>query len=297
MMVQRTLRALLAAALVVLLPVAVAAREADRVTVLAAASLTDALQQIGKSYETASGKRVVFSFAASMILAKQIEASAGADIFVSADADSMDYLESRGLLAKGTRTNLLGNSLVLVAPVESKLVLTIAPGFKLADALQGGRLALANAESVPAGRYGKAALTALRVWDGVAGRLAQGEDVRATLAYVARGEAPLGIGWARDSASLWSPSMHTPTAARRGWKIGPVAAHASGLRSRRSADVAHRNPQHPSPTRCTLGAGCIDRSRQCMRCGRQQRRRAHRSTRCVARHRSQFHQQIGRAHV
>ena len=199
MMVQRTLRALLAAALVVLLPVAVAAREADRVTVLAAASLTDALQQIGKSYETASGKRVVFSFAASMILAKQIEASAGADIFVSADADSMDYLDSRGLLAKGTRTNLLGNSLVLVAPVESKLALTIAPGFKLADALQGGRLALANAESVPAGRYGKAALTALRVWDGVAGRLAQGEDVRATLAYVARGEAPLGIVYATDA--------------------------------------------------------------------------------------------------
>jgi molybdate transport system substrate-binding protein len=187
------------AALLACSPTLAAERQTGRVTVLAAASLTDAMQQIGRSYEAANGSRIVFSFAASMTLAKQIEASAGADVFVSADMESMDYLDNKGLIAKRTRQNLLGNSLVLVAPMESKLTLAIAPGFKLAEALQGGRLALANVDSVPAGRYGKAALTALRVWDGVAGRLAQGEDVRATLAYVARGEAPLGIVYATDA--------------------------------------------------------------------------------------------------
>jgi molybdate transport system substrate-binding protein len=161
------------------------------------ASLTNVCAS--ESAEAATGKKVVFSFAASMILAKQIEASAGADMFISADSESMDYLQDRNLIAKPTRTNLLGNRLVLVAPADSKIRLSIAPRFKLAEALQGGRLALATVDSVPAGRYGKAALTALGVWDSVKDHLAQGEDVRATLAYVARGEAPLGIVYATDA--------------------------------------------------------------------------------------------------
>jgi molybdate transport system substrate-binding protein len=143
---------------------------------------------------------VVFSFAASMMLARQIELSAGADIFVSADAESMDYLEQRGRIAKPTRQDLLGNRLVLVAPAGSNVTLAVGPQMKIVEALgAGGRLAMANVDSVPAGRYGKAALTALGVWNGLAGRLAQGEDVRTALSYVARGEAPLGVVYATDA--------------------------------------------------------------------------------------------------
>ncbi|HXJ00231.1 MAG TPA: molybdate ABC transporter substrate-binding protein [Micropepsaceae bacterium] len=186
-------------ALLLLVPVAAQAQAPGSITVLAAASLTDVMQEIGRNYQATTGKKVVFSFAGSMILAKQIEASAGADLFISADTVSMDYLEGKNLIAKGTRTNLLGNRLVLIAPGDSKIALRIESGFRLADALKGGRLAVANTDTVPAGRYGKAALTALGVWDGVKDRLAQGEDVRATLAYVARGEAPLGIVYATDA--------------------------------------------------------------------------------------------------
>ncbi len=172
----------------------------DAALVFAAASLADVLQDVGKSYESASGKKLTLSFAGSMALAKQIEASAGADIFIAADTDSMDYVDSRGLIAKASRKNLLGNSLVLVAPREAKITLKIAPGFLIAEALGGGRLAVANTDTVPAGRYAKAALMTLGAWDGVAGHLAQGEDVRAALAFVARGEAPLGIVYATDAS-------------------------------------------------------------------------------------------------
>jgi molybdate transport system substrate-binding protein len=195
----RRLTAGLAAVLLVISSGLAAAQNRDSITVLAAASLANVMQDIGKAYETAAGKRVVFSFAGSMILAKQIEASAGADVFISADTDSMDYLQGKNLIAAATRTNVFGNSLVLIAPAESKTALTISRGFDLAGALRGGRLAIADPETVPAGRYGRQALTALGVWDQVKGRLAQGEDVRATLAYVARGEAPLGIVYATDA--------------------------------------------------------------------------------------------------
>ena len=195
----RGLRVGLAAALLVLMPLASFAQSGGAITVLAAASLTNVLQEVGKRYESGSGKKVVFSFAASMVLAKQIEASAGADMFISADSESMDDLEGKNLIVKSTRANLLGNRLVLIAPAASRIRLSIAPRFKLAEALRGGRLALATVESVPAGRYGKEALTALGVWDSVKDHLAQGEDVRATLAYVARGEAPLGIVYATDA--------------------------------------------------------------------------------------------------
>src|SRR5204863_7063664 len=110
-------------------PVAAKARETGGITVFAAASLTDVMQEIGKTYEAATGKHVVFSFAGSMILARQIEASAGVDLFVSADLESMDYLDGKGLILRDTRANLLGNRLVLIAPATSKAVLTIARDF------------------------------------------------------------------------------------------------------------------------------------------------------------------------
>ncbi|MEI9996001.1 MAG: molybdate ABC transporter substrate-binding protein [Rhizomicrobium sp.] len=191
----RFLRAGFAAALLVLAPVAAQAG----ITVFAAASLTDALGDVGKAYKAKTGNDVVFSFAASSVLAKQIEASGGADAFLSADTDWMDYLDKKGLIAPGTRKTLLGNHLVLVAPADQAVAIVIAPHFDLLGALKGGKLAVADPASVPAGKYAKAALTQLGVWDSVSGQLAPGENVRAALAYVARGEAPLGIVYTTDA--------------------------------------------------------------------------------------------------
>jgi molybdate transport system substrate-binding protein len=177
-----------------------AARAAD-LTVFAAASLTDAMQEVGKSWQAKSGHTVVFSFAASSVLARQIEASGGADMFLSADSDWMNYLDTRNLIARDTRKDLLGNHLVLISPAGVPVSLTIASHFDLAGALAGGRLAIADPASVPAGKYGKAALVTLDVWDSVAGYLAQAENVRAALAYVSRGETPLGIVYTTDALS------------------------------------------------------------------------------------------------
>jgi molybdate transport system substrate-binding protein len=178
---------------------ALAPAHATDVTVFAAASLSDALTEIGKNYETKTGQHVVFSFAASSALARQIEASGGADMFVSADTDWMDELDNKGLIAKDTRKNLLGNSLVLISPADLKITLAIGPHFALAKAIGNGRLAIAEPGSVPAGKYAKAALTALGVWSDVADHTAPAENVRAALAYVARGEAPLGIVYRTDA--------------------------------------------------------------------------------------------------
>jgi len=187
------------AALVAVAPASAWAQAGGSITVLAAASLANVLPEIGKSYETTTHQRVAFSFAASMTLARQVEASAGADIFISADTQSMDYLQMRGLIDARSRRDLLANSLVLIAPADSKLSLAIRPGFPLAAALGGGRLAMGEPASVPAGRYAETALMRLGVWDSISGHLAYGEDVRATLAYVARGEAPLGIVYGTDA--------------------------------------------------------------------------------------------------
>ncbi|HTO42251.1 MAG TPA: molybdate ABC transporter substrate-binding protein [Rhizomicrobium sp.] len=176
-------------------------RAAD-VTVFAAASLSDVLQDIGKSYEAQTKQKVVISFAASSALAKQIEAAAGADVFISADTDWMNYLDTRGRLLPGSRKNLLSNTLVLIAPVDSGApLLEVRDLFKLHDALHGGRLALADPDSVPAGKYARSALEALGVWPSVKGRLANAENVRVALAYVARKEAPLGIVYRTDALS------------------------------------------------------------------------------------------------
>src|SRR6185295_7250996 len=160
-------------------------------TVLAAASLRGALDEVVVLYRQEKGFQVVISYGASSALARQIENGAPADLFISADLDWMDYVEKKGLLAPGTRRNLLGNRLVLIAPAKQPVKLQPAPGFPIGKALGSGRIALADPNSVPAGKYAKAAFEKLGVWDEVAPRVAAAENVRAALALVARGEAPL----------------------------------------------------------------------------------------------------------
>jgi molybdate transport system substrate-binding protein len=141
------------------------------------------------------------SYGASSALAKQIESGAPADVFISADLDWMDYIDKKGLVEPGTRRNLLGNRLVLIAPKSQPVKLQPAPGFSILPALKNGRIALADPNSVPAGKYAKAAFEKLGVWDQVAGRVAATENVRAALAFVARGEAPLGVVYQTDAAA------------------------------------------------------------------------------------------------
>lgn len=170
------------------------------VTVFGAASLSNVLGELGQAFTAAGGAPIRFSFAASSTLARQIESGAGAELFVSADEQWMDYLEQRNLIRAAARRDLLGNRLALIAPADSTIALEIRPGFPLAAALGGGRLATGDPDNVPAGRYARAALTSLGAWDSVADRLVRAEDVRTALAFVARGEAPLGIVYATDAA-------------------------------------------------------------------------------------------------
>jgi molybdate transport system substrate-binding protein len=178
---------------------AFAAESPKALVVFAAASLTDALQQISDDYTRATGAVVRLSFAGSSVLARQIESGADADVFLSADQQWMDYLDERGCIRQGTRRDLLANRLVLVAPANSAVQLHIGPHFPLRAALQGGRLATGDPDSVPVGRYAKAALTSLGVWNDVADRLVGAENVRSALAFVARGEVPLGIVYETDA--------------------------------------------------------------------------------------------------
>ena len=179
---------------------ATAAQPGSRpVTVFAAASLTDVLGKLGDEFTKSTAVQVRFSFAASSILARQIAAGAGADVFVSADPEWMDYLEQRGHIQKASRHNLLGNRLALIAPADSKIELKIEPGFALASALGNGRLATGDPDNVPVGRYARSALTSLGVWNEVADRLVRAEDVRHALMFVARGEVPLGIVYETDA--------------------------------------------------------------------------------------------------
>ena len=193
-------RFVIALALAGLLATGTAPARADDVLFFAAASLKNALDAIDDQYQKDTGKHVAVSLAASSTLAKQIESGAPADLFISADLDWMDYLAQNNLIKADTRKNLLGNELVLIAPKDSTSNITIAPGFGLAKALGGGKLAMADTSAVPAGKYGKAALEKLGVWDKVSGQIAQAENVRAALALVARGEAPFGIVYQTDVA-------------------------------------------------------------------------------------------------
>jgi molybdate transport system substrate-binding protein len=167
--------------------------------VYAAASLTNAMQELGADYQRTGHGAVKMSFDASSTLARQIEEGARADVFFSADTDWMDYLQKRNLIQAATRRNLLGNALVLIAPAQSQIQLRIAPHFALAAALGDGHLATGDPDSVPVGRYARAALTTLGIWDEVAPKIVRAQNVRDALMYVARGEAPLGIVYSSDA--------------------------------------------------------------------------------------------------
>lgn len=193
-------RYFLAAVALLWLPGPTVAAEPPRpITVYAAASLTDVVGELDALFTQSSGIPVKLSIGASSALARQIEAGAPADIFISADQDWMDYLDARSRIRKASRRNLLGNRLALIAPADSTVQLRIEPGFPLLDALHGGRLATGDPDSVPAGRYARGALMSLGVWIDVADRLVRAEDVRTALAWVARGEAPLGIVYETDA--------------------------------------------------------------------------------------------------
>src|SRR5690242_17851525 len=169
-------------------------------TAFAAASMKNAVDDINLAFTKATGIKVVSSYAASSALAKQIEAGAPADLFASADLEWMDYVADKKLIKDGTRVNLLGNRLVLIAPKDSKLGnVTIGPGFDLAKLAGDGRIATGDVRAVPAGKYAKAALEKLGSWTAAAPKFAMAENVRAALTLVGRGEAPLGIVYETDA--------------------------------------------------------------------------------------------------
>lgn len=193
----RTLRTLLLA--VGLLLPAVAASAQRPPLVLAAASLQESLTAAADAWAAKGHPKPTLSFAASSALARQIDAGAPADLFLSADEPWMDDVQKHGKVVPGTRVSFLANSLVLIAPAASTARIAIRRGFPLARALGGGRLAMADPAAVPAGKYGKAALTTLGVWPSVQARVIPGDSVRAALAFVDRGEAPLGIVYGTDA--------------------------------------------------------------------------------------------------
>jgi molybdate transport system substrate-binding protein len=192
-------RRLLLAAVAAVLIAGPAAAE-TKVTVFAAASLTDALGQIATAYKAETGTDIVASYAASSTLAKQIEQGAPAEIFISADNDWMDYVEGKNLMKPGTRQALLGNRLVLVAAADKAKPVDLKKGVDVAALVGSSKLAMGMVASVPAGKYGKTALTNLGAWDAVAPKVAETESVRAALTLVARGEAAYGIVYETDAA-------------------------------------------------------------------------------------------------
>lgn len=171
------------------------------ITVFAAASLKNALDEISRSWSAQKSGKVVLSYAGSPALARQIEKGAPADIFVSADLEWMDYLAQRKLINEASQMNLLRNELVMIAPAAAKISVELKPGLKLGDLLGNDRLSMADPHSVPAGKYGKAALEALGLWSQVATKIIRAENVRTALNFVARGETPLGIVYRTDAAA------------------------------------------------------------------------------------------------
>jgi molybdate transport system substrate-binding protein len=200
-MTRRWLAWALGAALGLSVAAGPAVAQGKDVLVFAAASMKNALDDVAAQWQRRSGKKVVISYAASNTLVRQIEQGAPADIYISADLAWMDYGQQKNLIKPETRLNLLGNRIVLVAPKDAAVTVSLQQGVDLAALLKGGRLAMGNVDGVPAGKYGKAALEKLGAWDGVKNKLAQADNVRAALAFVARGEAPLGIVYQTDAAS------------------------------------------------------------------------------------------------
>jgi molybdate transport system substrate-binding protein len=214
--------------------------QGKHVVIFAAASLKNALDDIAGQWQHATGKKAVISYAASNTLIKQIEQGAPADVFISADLDWMDYGQQKNLIKPDSRFTLLGNRLVLIAPKDSSVSANIQPGFDLAALLKGGRLAVGNVEAVPAGKYGKAALEKLGVWNSVKDKIAQAESVRAALLFVSRGEAPLGIVYQTDAAAdkgvkvigTFPANTHSPI-------IYPIAAVAASTNPGGASYIAY----------------------------------------------------------
>jgi len=181
-------------------PLSSAAAQDKTITVFAAASMKNALDDVDAAFTKSTGIKVAASYAASSALIKQIENGAPADVFVSADLDWMDYGAQHKLIKDDTRINLLGNRLVLIAPKESKIDrVTIAPGFDLAKLAGDGRIVTGDVRAVPVGKYAKAALEKLGAWAAAEPKFAMTENVRAALTLVARGEAALGIVYETDA--------------------------------------------------------------------------------------------------
>jgi len=177
------------------------AREPEKpeLLVFAAASLTNVLEELSADWTRRSGVPVKLSFAASSALARQIEAGGHADVFVSADREWMDYLADRELIDGASRRDVVGNSLVLIAPADSKARVTLTRGVDLTAALGAGRLATGDPATVPVGRYARAALQSLGAWNVLKDRLVPADNVRGALNFVARGEVPLGVVYATDA--------------------------------------------------------------------------------------------------
>ena len=222
------LAVVLAAGLCAALAAPVSAQEKS-ITVFAAASMKNALDDINAAFLKASGTRVVTSYAASSALAKQIEQGAPADVFASADLDWMDYSAQKKTIRDDTRVNLLGNRLVLVAPKDSKITdVKIGPGFDLAKVIGDARITTGEVNSVPVGKYAKGALEKLGIWASIEKKFAMADNVRAALALVARGEAVLGIVYETDAkvepnvkiVGAFPPDSHPPI-------VYPVAATAN----------------------------------------------------------------------
>ncbi len=227
--------------------------EEPELLVFGAASLTNALDEIGPLYTRETQQAVKLSYASSSALARQLEAGAKADAFVSADLEWMDYVQARGLIDTATRRNLLSNRLALIAPAGSTVKLEIKPGFPLAAALAGGRLATGDPDYVPVGRYARSALTSLGVWSDVADHLVRADNVRVALAFVSRGEAPLGIVYQTDALS--DPGVRTlgalPGRYARPDRL-PGGCHqgrAPGRRALRRVPARSDRPGHVPTTR------------------------------------------------
>jgi molybdate transport system substrate-binding protein len=182
-------------------PLVSSARAESRdLVVFGSIALQEALNEANDSFRSESGTRVVTTIGASTALAKQIEGGVSGDVFFAGDVASMDYLAERNLIKPGTRKDLLRNRLVLIAPANSRLALTVGPNFPLADAIGSGQLAIADPVSTPAGKYTQASLEYLGVWPSVRSKIAIPGGSRAVLAKVAQGEFPLGIIWQTDAA-------------------------------------------------------------------------------------------------
>lgn len=227
-------------------PADAAAPEAA-VTVFAASSLTDVMKQLGELYAAEGHPPPVFNFAASSELARQIEQGAGADVFISADEAWMDYVADKSLIDPASRKTLLTNTLVLVAPSDKPIAIALTAGMDLAGALKGGKLSMANPESVPAGKYGREALEKLGAWSGVEASVVRAENVRSALRFVEAGEAAAGIVYATDAkaagasvsvSGAFPADSHTPitypAAVVAGKNAGGAAAFIDFLASDRA---------------------------------------------------------------